>query len=213
MYDAKDSVLPLIGQEANAHLPLVFGLAMMQSRTRAEAERPEAVREFLALVRGLIRQIDDAVGRIVAQLDLANTVVFFTSDHGDFSGHRGLMRKNPWLPFDDLARVPFMASGAMIASGRQVDALVQTSDIALTLLDYAGVEPPSDIDFDSRSLRPMLEERATGDDLDRAVYSAISMGWPMARYGQHKLIGNDERPGRVLFDLENDPHRTIQSLP
>jgi choline-sulfatase len=207
MYDPADSVLPVNGQTSNAGLPMVFGIATMHSSTRSEAENSRALRSFLATVRGLVKQIDDAVGRIVESLDLSSTVVLFASDHGDFAGHRGLMRKNPWVPFDDLARVPFFVSGAGVDGGRVSSDLVQTSDIALTCLDYAGVTPTVDLDFDSRSLRPLLDTRAV--DPDRIVYSAISMGWPMARQGKYKLITHHDAPARVLFDLSSDPDEQV----
>ncbi|MEO7573047.1 MAG: sulfatase-like hydrolase/transferase [Acidimicrobiales bacterium] len=213
MYDRADSLLPEDGMAANAHLPMVFVLATHASPTRGEAERPESVARFLATVRGLIKQIDDVVGRVLAQVDLDSTVVLFTSDHGDFAGHRGLMRKMPWVPFDDLARVAFVAAGPRIQRGQRIADLVQTSDIPLTLLDLAGVPPPEGLAFDSRSLLPLLEGRPGPADLDRDVFSAISMGWPMVRRGQFKLIGHVERPGRVLFDLERDPHEQVNLLP
>jgi choline-sulfatase len=206
MFDPADSILPTVGQEANRRMPKVFGWATRQSSTRAEAENPRAVRVFLALVRGLVRQIDDSLGRILSHVDLGSASVVFTSDHGDFSGHRGLMRKSPWIPFDDLARVPFVVAGAGVTAGRRVAEVVQSSDVVPTFLDHAGLDPPDGLDLDSRSLRPLIERGPTAEDRERAVFSAISMGWPMVRQGRYKLIGHEERPGRVLFDLEADPH-------
>jgi choline-sulfatase len=208
MYDPQDSVLPPTGHEANAGLPMVFAMAIEQSKSRAEAASASSVRRFLALVRGLVTQIDDAVGRVLAAFDLDNTVVVFTSDHGDYSGHRGLMRKNPWIPFDDLARVALIVSAPGMVRGQRVTELVQTSDIALTCLDYAGVTPPETETFESQTLRPHLEGHPPASSMSRAVYSAVSMGWPMVRVGRHKLLTNCERPGKALFDLVTDPHET-----
>jgi choline-sulfatase len=166
------------------------------------------VRAFLATVRGLIRQVDDAVGRLVDLLDLDETVLCFTSDHGDYSGHRGLMRKHPWIPFDDLARVPLFVTGRRIEGGRQVEDPVQSYDVALTYLDYAGVAPPAGVDFDARSLRPVLEDRAGPDDRERTVLSGTSIGFPMVRRGRYKYIEHVDQGQPVLFDLERDPHET-----
>jgi choline-sulfatase len=134
MYDPADSVLPSEGHEVNEALPLAFRLATEGSFTRPHASNPERVRTSLALVRGLVRQIDDGLGRVVSQLPLERTVVFFTSDHGDYAGHRGLIGKNPWIAFDDLARVPFFVAGAGVAGGRRTPQLVQSFDVALTCL-------------------------------------------------------------------------------
>ena len=87
------------------------------------------------------KHVDDAIGRLVACLDLASTLVAFTSDHGDYAGHRGLLRKIPWMPFDDLARVPLIYAGHGVVGGRVVADLVQSYDFAQTALDAAGVPP------------------------------------------------------------------------
>ncbi len=209
MYDAADSVLPAEGYEVNEELPLVFQLATSASITRPEAEDRPGVSRFLAVVRGLVRQIDDAIGRLVAQLQLDTTVVFFTSDHGDFAGHRGLMRKNPWVPFDDLARVPFVVAGGGIVGGRQVSQLVQSCDVGLTCLDYAGIEPPDEVEFDTRSLRPILDGEPSPSDLDRVVFSGTTITWPMVRRGRYKYIEHIHQGQPVLFDLEADPRESV----
>jgi choline-sulfatase len=205
MFDSADSELPADGFEVNEQLPLVFQLALSRSPTRDEARDPQQVASFLAIVRGLVTQIDDAIGRVASQLDLESTVVFFTSDHGDYSGHRGLMRKSPWMPFDDLARVPFFVSGGGIEGGRRIAELVQSCDLALTCLDLAGVSAPTGIDFDSQSLRPILDGRPRAEDLERTVFSALSVRWPMVRRGRCKYIEHFEHDQPVLFDVADDP--------
>jgi len=209
MYDPGDSVLPKDGYDVNEKLPMILQLATSRSKTRGEAQNPKGVRAFLAIVRGLVKQIDDSVGRLVPHLHLDNTVMFFTSDHGDFAGHRGLMRKNPWLPFDDLARVPFFATGYGITGGRRVPQLVQSCDLALSFLDYAGIVAPRGVEFDTRTLRPILEGTPGPDDLDRAVYSATSLNWPMIRCGRYKYLEHAQREIPVLFDLESDPLESV----
>jgi choline-sulfatase len=209
MYDPADSVLPDEGYEVNEELPLVFQLATSASPTRPEAEDATGLREFLATVRGLVRQVDDAVGRLVDLLDLDETVLCFTSDHGDFAGHRGLMRKNPKIPFDDLARVPLFVTGRGIDGGRRIADPVQSYDVALTYLDHAGVAPPAGIDFDARSLRPLLEGTPATPDPNRAVLCATSISWPMIRRGRFKYIANTAQDDPVLFDLETDPHEQV----
>jgi arylsulfatase A-like enzyme len=204
MFDPADARLPDSGFEVNAGLPMVCQLALKRARTRDEAADERRLRRFLATVRGLIKQVDDAIGRLVDRLDLASTLVAFTSDHGDYAGHRGLLRKTPWIPFDDLARVPLFYAGHGVTGGRSVPNLVQSYDFALTALDYAGVRPGID-DADGRTLRPLLTGQPEPGDLERSVFCAIGMGWPTIRRGNHKYLTHAQHRSPALFDLEDDP--------
>jgi arylsulfatase len=208
MFDPADARVPDEGYEVNLGLPMVCQLALKSGRTSEEAADERRVRIFLATVRGLIKHIDDAIGRLLEQLDMTSTLVAFTSDHGDYAGHRGLMRKTPWMPFDDLARVALFYAGHGVQGGRVVSNLVQTYDFALTALDYAGLAPRVE-DFDGRSLRPLLTGRPEADDLDRSVFSAIGVGWPMIRRRNLKYFVHSQHRTPVLFDLENDPGERI----
>ena len=208
MFDPADARVPDGGFEVNEGLPLVCQLALGNAKTRAAAADEQHLRRLLATVRGLIKHIDDAIGRVVARLDLASTLVAFTSDHGDYAGHRGLLRKTPWMPFDDLARVPLFYAGHGIVGGRLLPDLVQSYDFALTALAYAGVQPRLD-DFDGRSLRPILTAPAHAADHDRPVFSCIGMGWPMVRHGSCKYFVHAQQQTPVLFDLDHDPAERV----
>ena len=87
-----------------------------------------------------------------------------------------------------------------------VPQLVQNCDVALTCLEYAGVAAPSGVDFDTRSLVPVLDGHPAPDDLDRTVFCATSLHWPMIRRGRYKYMAHALHPELpVLFDLESDP--------
>jgi arylsulfatase len=208
MFDPADARVPEDGYEVNAGLPMVCQLALQSSRTMEEAADESRVRRFLATVRGLIKHIDDVIGRLIEQLDLTSTLVAFTSDHGDYSGHRGVMRKTPWMPFDDLARVPLFYAGPGVVGGRVVPNLVQSYDFALTALAYAGLAPGVE-DVDGRSLRPLLAGRPEAADLERSVFSTIGAGWPMIRRGNHKYFVHSQHRTPALFDLANDPGERV----
>jgi len=102
-------------------------------------------REALALNLGSLGFIDDAVARVHATLRRLglddDTVLAFTSDHGDMLGDRGLLLKGG-LHYRALTRVPFVwrDTAARRRPGRSA-ALAQTLDIGTTLLERAGVEP------------------------------------------------------------------------
>ncbi|MGZ2749678.1 sulfatase family protein [Burkholderia stagnalis] len=100
-------------------------------------------REAIALNYGSITNIDDRVGQIIDTLRDAklmdNTVVIFTSDHGDYLGDHRLMLKGP-IHYQGLIRVPFIwKDPSSVAGPRFSDSLFSSIDIAPTILDRAGV--------------------------------------------------------------------------
>ena len=105
----------------------------------------DEARQITAVTYGMVTMIDDAVGRVIAklhELDLANnTIVIFTSDHGDWMGDHGIMQKGP-LHYQGLIRVPFVWSdpGAGEA-GMHTQQLASSLDIARSILMRAGVAP------------------------------------------------------------------------
>ncbi|MDP4376021.1 sulfatase-like hydrolase/transferase, partial [Escherichia coli] len=83
----------------NAQLPEFFRDAMKPtpdaffSAQRVDDLAPLHVKGMLAAIRALVRHIDANVGRLLERVDLENTLICFTSDHGDYGGHRGLLGK------------------------------------------------------------------------------------------------------------------------
>jgi arylsulfatase len=211
MYSASEEPLPEDGMAVNAQLPEFFRDAMKPtpdaffSAQRVDDRAPLHAKGTLAAIRALVRHIDANVGRLLERVDLENTLICFTSDHGDYGGHRGLLGKVPWIPFDDLAKVPLFYAGAGVRGGRRSENLVQSCDLALTFLEAAGALPENPARFDSESLLPELRGEAPRGD--RTIHSSVTMGWPMVRRGRYKLIARVFK-GTALFDLETDPGET-----
>ena len=138
-YEQRDSA------KAVKHTQMLFGC------TEREA------REAIALNYGTISQIDDGVGRLLAELDRLgigdNTVVVFTSDHGDFMGDHQLLLKGP-IHYSGLTRVPLIWKDPAQAQARVSEDLVQTIDLAPTILERAGVKAYNGIQ--GRSLVPLI---------------------------------------------------------
>lgn len=203
------------GHQRNARLPNTFRLALAQEDHPERRVDPGALdrhRQVLAHTYGLITQIDDAVGDVVAALDLDRTVLWFTSDHGDYATNRGLVRKIPWIPFDDLARVPSFATGGPVSGGRRFDEPTQSFDLAPTFLELGGwwdAHPDLHDRFDGVSQASVLLDATARPDPDRTVFSALTSGWPMVRRGPHKYIRSDGWEGEVTFDVVTDPTESL----
>ena len=118
------------------------------------------LREALARQYGAIAMVDDAIGAVLHALEVAgvagNTIVVFTSDHGDMFGDHSMMLKGA-MHYDGCTRVPFCVAGPGIYPKRD-NGLVSSVDIAPTLLQLAGIEPYSGTQ--GRSLKPRLAARA-----------------------------------------------------
>jgi arylsulfatase A-like enzyme len=116
-------------------------------------------RRILATYFGQVAFIDDSVGRYLAALDelglAQDTIVVFTADHGNFAGRYGLVGKTGAF-YDCLMRTPLIVRGPGVGSGR-LPAMVESIDIAPTLLDLAGVPVPGTMR--GRSLLPVLRGR------------------------------------------------------
>ena len=101
-------------------------------------------RESIALTYGMIQMVDDAIGRILARLSelglAEDTVVVFTSDHGDFMGDHGMMLKH-CFHHEGLLRVPFIWADPDDPTSARTDLLSGTIDIASTVLARAGLAP------------------------------------------------------------------------
>ena len=217
MYDPADSVVDPDDDRRNFGLPNLFRREMEADgpdHRRVRAERIGHHRRELALTYGSITQIDEAVAAVTDRIDLDRTLLWFTVDHGDYGGRRGLVRKVPWIPFDDLARVPCFATGAYVAGGRRITEPVQSYDFVPTALTAAGLTLPYlDPDpGDGVDLSGLLADSVAPGDPDRIVLSAFTMHWPMARRGPYKYIRELGWSEEVLFDLNTDPGETTNLI-
>lgn len=204
--------LPDSGMESNRGLPWPFSEitepqppGTFFAPVRVDQHSEEHLRRVLAAIRAGVKHVDDAIGQLLAQTDLETTLVVFLSDHGDFGGHRGFLGKIPWLPFDDLARVPFFFAGAGVAGGRRVSAPVQNFDYVATVLDRAGIPLPC-ADMESATLAPVLAGGKAEED--RAVFCGTMEGTPMLRRGAFKHIWHSIADVHILYNLEQDPGET-----
>jgi arylsulfatase A-like enzyme len=181
-----------------------------------EGNRGPAVRRFY----GLITLIDHAVGEIMQGLERSgkadNTIVLFTSDHGDYMGDHFMTGKEFF--HDPAARVPLIAAGPGIHRGGSAATLAGHVDILPTVLDFAGVALPSRLD--GISLRSAMHEPSKQlreelfGELHRGIKTLDGVRWigqKMIRTLRHKYIFYSRGFVRDAFEeelylMESDPN-------
>ena len=156
--------------------------------------------------------IDTAVGKLMEALErrgvLDDTVIVFTSDHGDCLGDHGHSQK--WTMYEESVRVPAIVwRPGQVVPGRRVGDLVSLFDFGPTVLELAGLEPPRWME--AKSLLPYL----TDGELDPrryvfAEHSNDKILWgtefmTMIRDHRWKLVHFVDYGEGQLFDLEADP--------
>ena len=173
---------------------------------------PPGGREEIAAYYAAISAIDDQVGRLVRVLKETgqdeNTIILFTSDHGDMLGSHGMRRKRK--PHEESARVPgLMRWPARIPKGKQVDTLFSHVDIPPTLLALAGLDVPKRMQGADLS-RVALGQTTSGPDavlLQIFVPFAgdkIEQGWRGIITDRYTYARFESEPW-VLFDNVSDP--------
>jgi len=153
---------------------------------------------------GLVSNIDDRCGRIMSALAeagmLDNTVIIYTSDHGEMLGDHRLANKS--LFYEGAARIPMLlADYRGAAVGATCTAPVEIVDVYRTALELAGA-PPAEGTFGD-DLMPLARGEVDGDD--RAAFSELRTAC-MVRAGRWKYVHDPTAGGpQELYDLENDP--------
>ncbi len=184
---------------------------------------PQELAQARALYDGEIRHVDDSLQRLLQNLVeigflTGNSIIAFTSDHGEEFDDHGSMEGHQWTLYDEVVRVPlFLLLPGGAHSGEVESRVVQSIDIAPTLLDAAGIEIPQS--FEGHSLLPLLEDGSAAA-WEEEVFLQIrrfNLKWAL-RTPTHKLIFNQSpetddqgrplRAGFELYDLISDPGET-----
>jgi arylsulfatase A-like enzyme len=237
MYRAADMVPPIRAaspqEEAKQHPLLSFYLRNTLSKGFFEgakglgAELDEAaIRQMRATYFGLMTEIDDCLGEVFAYLDATDqwkdTLVIFTSDHGEQLGDHHLLGKIGY--FDESFRIPLVVKDprGMTAPGRIEAAFTESIDVMPTIIDWLGGEVPRACD--GRSLIPFLHHGKPADwrgelhyeyDFRDIFYSRPERELGITMDEASLCVVQDERFKYVhfaalpplFFDLEADPHQ------
>jgi len=185
------------------------------------------LREFLRVYYGMVKLIDDQVGRILRTLDETgradNTVVVFTADHGDMMGGHGMVWKSTRAFYDEVVRVPLVISYPGKFKPRVSERAVDSTDLMPTLLELASHRIPEQAQ--GKSLVRHLKGRAEPGQARQYTFServrpnpkgqrkvlpgtkgdfmVRGKGWKYIRYSNRQ---------EYLYNLREDPGETVNLI-
>ena len=158
---------------------------------------------YTAQVENNDRLIGVVLEELAARRELDNTLIVYTSDHGDMLGDGGMFGKGRWGW--QSSGVPLIVSGPGVESGAVNTDPVTNLDLAATFLDYASAGVPDD--YDSISMRPVLADPTARvrDHVISGIVNGPARAWRMVFDGRYKLVRDSRAIGPKLFDLTDDP--------
>lgn len=209
LYDSAKIELPQLRRESGyeAHPWLKRRYAFWDHD--AELESDDQRRLAIASYFGLCSFLDANIGRILDALDasgqLDDTLIIYTSDHGECLGQRNAWGKS--VMYGEATRIPLIMAGPGIPAGNQCATPVNLIDLAPTLCEHFGAD--TDADWPGRSWirtlsAPCDPARITFSEYHAAESPAAAYMVADARWKYHYYV--DYPP--ELFDLANDPEET-----
>ena len=162
-------------------------------------------RNYAAMIENIDRHLGRYLEAIAARGDLADTLVVYSSDHGEMLGDHDQWGKSSF--YQPSVGVPLVIAGPGAAVDTVFNGPVSLHDLSATFLEAAGVAIPPEMD--SRSLWPILSG-ATRFHRD-CVHSGLvtpKRAWHLVYDGRYKLVCVDDTPPR-LFDLHEDPWEDV----
>ncbi|TNJ66126.1 DUF4976 domain-containing protein [Paenibacillus hemerocallicola] len=173
----------------------------------------ERARKWLSSYYAMVSLIDYHIGRIMEkleQLDIADeTLIIFTSDHGDYAGNHGLWLKGP-IHYEDIIRVPFLVRWkGTLPTGVKTNSLMSLVDLAPTILEACGIEAPGSMQGVSQWAtlqQPHSSKRDWCLVENRAEPTFYVKTLITERYKLNYFLGRNEGE---LYDLAEDPHEFV----
>lgn len=171
--------------------------------------------DWLPVVRryhAIVAELDYHVGRVLSKLNALglaeNTLVLYSTDHGDFCGGHGLIDKH-FNMYEDVVRVPLISRWpGVVPAGRTAEAFVSSSvDLARTILSAARIDPPASFigeDLVSLAQEPERGPRKYGFSQYFGTESGL-YSCRMIRDQRYKFVYHPVGDRHEFYDLEADP--------
>lgn len=176
----------------------------------------QSMQTILALYDSAISYVDFSLGAFVKEhVDLTDTILIVTSDHGEEFGEHGGFHRNK--PYEEMLHVPLIMAGPGVPRGSVVSESVSLIDLAPTLLDLCSLS--QETRFQGEILRPLLEgEKAERNPLIASYNRRLLESGELEpkndvfvfRDGPWKLIARSER--KELYNLQTDPHEEVDLI-
>ena len=207
MFRAEDMQLPATwGKVDLTQVPEEVRNSTQVNGPTPELHDPEQARQRIAMYYANLAQLDDAMGQVLTalrELDLEkDTIVLYTSDHGEMLGDHGLWQKSQF--YEASCGVPLMVRApGVTTAGSKCAMPVSQVQVLPTLAELCGVAIPQ---TDGPSLAPQLKD--VSDVRDMPVFSEFNLKTPRAKY--MLLRGGFKYTFRVndmseLYDMKRDP--------
>lgn len=194
---------PRSGEWAANYADLPYHAQAIQSRgdDMSPISTEQARRAFYALCTHIDHQIGHLIGTLHWEGLLEDTIVLFTSDHGDMLGNHGMWAKQVF--YEPSCNIPMILMGTKddprVGLNRTDERLVEIRDVMPTLLDMCGIEIPETVEGLSM-LGNQTRETLYGE------YGETPHASRMVRNDRYKLIWYPCGNHFQLFDLQEDPH-------
>ncbi len=210
LYEGIEIDIPMVPDDMEAHVhPMDYWINVFHGVDRVDLMNPETLYNLRRAYYANTTYIDRKLGELIATLKQCglneNTIIFFTSDHGDMLAERGMVQKRTFYEYS--VRVPLIAHyPGHWGPGRVVNDPISLMDLAPTFVELGAGQEPSDMS--GRSLVPLLEGYEDRDKPREVISTWHSHGIRaacfMIRRGKYKYIYvHGEAP--QLYDLDEDP--------
>lgn len=204
LYDDIDLPEPVISKTA-------ISKTAAENAAIADGMDEDSIRRAKKLYYCSLSYVDHQVGRIVKKLkDLGlydNTMIIYTSDHGEMFGDCGTFQK--FMPYEASSHIPMIIKfPAGMQAAAEGDALMTLNDLFPTFLDAASCTAPEGVRIDGKSLFDSNADRqSVFIEYDKDSRRWISIRKGMLKYNYYYALGHEE-----LFDLSTDPKETVNLM-